>query len=1059
MATRSFQLAKILGADGDIKAGALDSAAVSTGVTEYATAAVLPSTGNSFGDQALVASNNRLYIWNGSGWYNIALINQNPSFTASPAANYAFDGDSPRSNITINVAASDPESLGVSFSFETSGQLDSMASVTQDSSVFTLVPKGNDSITEGATLTGSLTIKASDGVNVVPAVSSFTLTFVTTIERNAFNQLLLKVSGTGDNNNFDDKGETNHSISASGTVTQGTFNPYRPSGYSIWMHPTGGNSYLRPTAHADFAFGTGDFTVETWIYPIQVDSGVHQMIYDTVPSGSSGSTAGRIALYLNPNKMAIYIPGVGTTNQSSTLKYVVPHKWQHLAWVRTSGTIKMFIDGYEVHSFSSTYNFTRTEAGIGKDFASGGTGQARAYHSNLRIVKGTAVYTTGFTPPTEPLTAISGTSLLLNSYNFDDKSGNNHTVTSTLAEIRPWSPFDAKAYSVTQHGASALFDGNSDFLTYPNSTDFRFGTGDFTVEAWLYPNSVPGGGVNNDMTVFGHFGSPTMFFYISNNNLTPTLWNGSNGYGSSIDLQLKSWNHVAWVRESSTLKIYVNGVEGLSQASYTTDFNAATAPLTGKSSANSTRYYNGYIADLRVVKGTAVYTSAFTPPTAPLTAVTNTKLLMTMNDGAILDNSQAHNLVLQGTTIGSSATQHYGQNTISLDANSDYIELDEPAIPTYSEENYTVDLWFRSADTGRKDFVNQYLASQTGRMALYSESAKIKFFQHGWNGTAAITGPTSWTTNTWHHVALVNSDEARHFYLDGNHQGGAHTAGADMMVQNTKIGALDLNSTLQGFINGHMHDVRISKGLARFPYIAKPVTLTQINSGMEKPDGTFPTATASNTKLLAFSTSTITNDGSASPHTLTAAGSAAASSSIIPAPGMHSAYFANGDADLVTIPASADHQIYGGDYTVEAWLYPTNFNASYNYFASKGDTGTREWAFGLNASHIRVYWSTNGSGSGDTSVLGNVTNRTNEWMHFAATKSGNDIYVFKNGNLVGTGTFTSIYGGNGITTISRLWTYSGIAHSYDGYISNFRIVKGQALYTKNFTPSTTALLG
>ena len=80
-------------------------------------------------------------------------------------------------------------------------------------------------------------------------------------------------------------------------------------------------------------------------------------------------------------------------------------------------------------------------------------------------------------------------------------------------------------------------------------------------------------------------------------------------------------------------------------------------------------------------------------------------------------------------------------------------------------------------------------------------------------------------------------------------------------------------------------------------------------------------------------------------------------------------------------------------------------------------------------------------------------------MHFAATKSGNDIYVFKNGNLVGTGTFTSIYGGNGITTISRLWTYSGIAHSYDGYISNFRIVKGQALYTKNFTPSTTALLG
>ena len=77
-------------------------------------------------------------------------------------------------------------------------------------------------------------------------------------------------------------------------------------------------------------------------------------------------------------------------------------------------------------------------------------------------------------------------------------------------------------------------------------------------------------------------------------------------------------------------------------------------------------------------------------------------------------------------------------------------------------------------------------------------------------------------------------------------------------------------------------------------------------------------------------------------------------------------------------------------------------------------------------------------------------------MHVAVTKSGNDISVFKNGNLVGTGTFSSIYGGNGIITISRLWTYSGIAHSYDGYISNLRIIKGQAIYSKNFTPPTTA---
>ena len=183
--------------DGTVTTSTLEQSA-----QQYANAAALPSVGNTFGEMALVQSTNRMYVWNGSGWYNVALINTNPVFTTSPAAEYTFDGDSPRNNITITVAASDPESLGVSFSFETGGSMDSMASVTQDSSVFTLVPKGNDSLTDGATLTGSLTIKATDGVNIVPAVSSFTLPFITTLFNSAETQALMKVTGTGDNTAF-----------------------------------------------------------------------------------------------------------------------------------------------------------------------------------------------------------------------------------------------------------------------------------------------------------------------------------------------------------------------------------------------------------------------------------------------------------------------------------------------------------------------------------------------------------------------------------------------------------------------------------------------------------------------------------------------------------------------------------------------------------------------------------------------------------------------------------------------------------------------------------------
>jgi len=1035
---------------------------------QYANAAALPSVGNTFGEMALVQSTNRMYVWNGSGWYNVALINTNPTFTTSPSASYEFDADSPRSNITITVAASDPESLGVSFSFETGGSMDSMASVTQDSSVFTLVPKGNDSLTDGVTLTGSLTIKATDGVNIVPEVSSFTLAFITIIENSSGTNLLLKASGTGDNNAFDDKSTTNHVVTASGTVTQGTFSPFRHGGYSIEFDAYGDEIEFPDIAAYDI--GTSQFSVEAWVYPT---AGVNNYSCGIIAQFASASRGWGMTFNNTQIKFYGSSNGGSSTNTVHTATYTVPHfQWSHIVTTRDDTNIRIFVNGQLILAAANTAHYHNSTQPLRIGEANSGTAENfKGFMKDIRLVVGsipteyqttsTTVNTRIFTPPTETLTAISGTQLLTgNSYYIKDGSSNNATPAfNGSPTVAGFSPYDHKEYSGATNHYSALFDGNSDYLTYPNSTEFQLGTGDFTVEAWLYPNSIPGGGVDNDMTVFGHFGSPTMFFYISNNTLTPTLWNGSNGYGSSIACQLKAWNHVAWVRESSTLKIYVNGVLGVTQASYTTNFNASTAPLTGKSSANSTRYFNGYIADLRVVKGTAVYSSAFTPPTAPLTAVTNTKLLMSMSDAKVIDASQNHNFVLQGTTVASSGQQHFSENTIALDANSDYIELDQVAIPITSEEDYTIDLWFYSGDTGRKDFVNQYLVSQNGRMALYSESAKIKFFQHGWNGTVAITGPTSWTTNTWHHIALQNSSQFRNFYLDGNHEGGAYTAGADIYNINTKIGALNLSGSLQGYINGYMHDVRITRGLARFPYISKPVTLTQTNSGMEKPDGTTPTATASNTKLLAFTTSTITAEGSASPHTLTASGSAA-SSLLSPATGMHSAYFANGDADFVSAPASADHQIYGGDYTVEAWLYPTAFNASFNYFLSKGGSpSAREWAFSISASDIRAYWSTNGASSGDTAISASCTNHLNRWVHVAFVKSGTAITIYKNGSFISSGTFNSIHSGNGVLTISRLWQYTGISHSYDGYISNLRIVKGQALYSKNFTPLTTALKG
>jgi hypothetical protein len=144
---------------------------------DYSDVNALPNTGNKVGDQAFVEATDRLYIWNGSGWYNIALINTTPTWDSGgqPDNTYILDADSPQTTTTITLAASDPEGLPISYNYVTGGSMDSIATISQDSSVFTITPKTKTQAPDGGI--GSITFRASDGVNILPQVSSFTLEF------------------------------------------------------------------------------------------------------------------------------------------------------------------------------------------------------------------------------------------------------------------------------------------------------------------------------------------------------------------------------------------------------------------------------------------------------------------------------------------------------------------------------------------------------------------------------------------------------------------------------------------------------------------------------------------------------------------------------------------------------------------------------------------------------------------------------------------------------------------------------------------------------------------
>ena len=127
--------------------------------------------------------------------------------------------------------------------------------------------------------------------------------------------------------------------------------------------------------------------------------------------------------------------------------------------------------------------------------------------------------------------------------------------------------------------------------------------------------------------------------------------------------------------------MFINGVQAGSTYSDSNNYGTSKPCVVGSyyssGSVVTGSTANSIISDVRIVKGTAVYTSNFTPPTAPLTAVTNTKLLLNMADGQAIDSAAQNNLTLVGTAKTSTAQSKFGGASLLLDGNSDYATFPE----------------------------------------------------------------------------------------------------------------------------------------------------------------------------------------------------------------------------------------------------------------------------------------------------------------------------------------------------------------------------------------------
>lgn len=206
-----------------------------------------------------------------------------------------------------------------------------------------------------------------------------------------------------------------------------------------------------------------------------------------------------------------------------------------------------------------------------------------------------------------------------------DGTNGSTTITDSSGSPKTVTAVGNAAISTAQSkfgGASILFDGVNDYATVSTGSAFTFGTGDFTVEAWAREGARSG---YPTVLEIGNHANNTGVIFLMNDGNSPANYIGlySGAFFESAKVAapaLNTWNHVAWVRASGVLKIYLNGV-GSSGSAFTNNLSDSTTVTIGSKAGGDgggANYdLNGYIDELRVTKGVARYTANFTPPTAP----------------------------------------------------------------------------------------------------------------------------------------------------------------------------------------------------------------------------------------------------------------------------------------------------------------------------------------------------------------------------------------------------------------------------------------------------------
>lgn len=564
-------------------------------------------------------------------------------------------------------------------------------------------------------------------------------------------------------------------IAAGNSVSLSPANPY--SGTETQVPGSGSFSYdgsidyFKVANSSALDLTSGDWTIEGWFFATAFKATETIIFAKDYQSGTSNPQYG---LTVNATKKLVATVGSGTNTSSrqdlaSTTTLLI-NNWYHFAFVKSGTTLTLYLNGRQEATATQTATMTHGsyELSIGtKNNLSNGTVDFAGYIGDIRIVKGTALYSgTSFTPSLQKLTAVTNTSLLLvASPAAQDAAADRHQLRSVLAYPAEISPYGASApgsFYCPISGPSSLAS------VYRDSVLFAIGTQTFTFETWVYLAT----NTTTQETTLINVGGVYGLMIHNNSNGSKLSWRSNSSYRTTSFTKTSlvgKWTHIAVTRAASgVMRFFVDGVltntgAGANPSTYPDASWVDNVSISGNS-VTIGGYLGGFISRPRITLG-AQYTASFTPPTTDPTVDGFTLLYVPMSDFGLVDSTYmatARSLLTNTTPTGNAvlaATAPSGLNTSFAFNGSRRIIFAYPGDTrgSFGSADFTVECFVRVTSTGTEQSfigtnppVGTYFGwffgiTATGALILTRNSV----------ADDGISVALTWEPNTWYHVAAV----------------------------------------------------------------------------------------------------------------------------------------------------------------------------------------------------------------------------------------------------------------------------------------------------------------